>query len=73
MLATINKLQRYIEDPAINPHILHKRCSAAHEIPDYLSNRFALLTEDTNPGVPIEVEGDVTSGELSGEDLGVNW
>ena len=72
MLATINKLQRYIEDPTINPHILHKGRSAAREIPDYLSNGFTLLTEDTNLGVPIEVEGDVTSGELSGEDLGVN-
>jgi hypothetical protein len=72
MLRTMNKLRAYIESSERNPHVYTKGRSVHHEIPDYVSNGFALLTEDAD--LCAIAEGNDKSGGagVSSDDIGVN-
>lgn len=72
MNRTIAKLRSYIEDSERNPHVFTAGRSVDYEIPDYISDGFALLTEDADM-CAIGDGGDEQRGEgPTGEDLGVN-
>lgn len=71
MRRTIAKLQSYIEDPTRSPHIFTPGRTVAHQIPDCVSDGFALLTQSTDIGTADDVDSDKAAA-VTGEDLGVS-
>lgn len=70
MTGTITKLRKYIESPEQNPHVYTVGRSVLYQIPDHISNGFALLTEDTD--LCAIIDGGDGIERPTGEDLGVN-
>jgi hypothetical protein len=72
MLRTINRLRAYIEGHERRPHEYIRGQSAKYEIPDYVSDGFALLTEDSDLCAISDGAEGSSSREVANEDLGVS-
>lgn len=48
MTATILRLRKYIEGPKQDPHVYKAGRAVNHEIPDFISDGFVLLMQDTD-------------------------
>lgn len=72
MLRTMNRLRAYIEGSGRQPHEYTRGRKADYEIPDYVSDGFAMLTEDSDLcAIPDDTEG-LFNREVASGDIGVN-
>jgi len=72
MTRTINRLRNYIENEARSPHVHANGRSADYEVPDHVSEGFALMAEDADLCAVSDIaEGDRQSPTTS-EDVGVS-
>jgi len=68
----MNRLRAYIEGHERRPHQYTEGRSAKYEIPDYVGDGFAMLTEDSDLCAIPDGADETTSREVASEDLGVN-
>jgi hypothetical protein len=72
MLRTISRLRAYIEGHERRPHKYIQGRFAKYEIPDYMSDGFALLMEDLDLCAISDGAEGSSSREVASEDLGVS-
>lgn len=72
MNCTLAKLAAYIEGADRNPHVFTRGRAVKYEIPDYVSEGFARLTEDADLCAVSDMSEGTSIGRATGEDLGVN-
>ena len=72
MTRTINRLRNYIKNRARSPHVHVNGCSANYEVPDHVSEGFALMAEDTDLCTVSDIADSDRRGPTTSEDVGVS-